>query len=87
MARLERNTPRIEAIQSSKDEGWIWQIRRGTRVVAVSTESYARQDSLMRSLTRLLLGLSKELGLRVPAKRPKRPKRPRRTLKRQKRQK
>jgi hypothetical protein len=82
VARLERNTPRIEAIQSSKDEGWIWQIRRGTRVVAVSTESYARQDSLMRSLTRLLLGLSKELGLRVPATRPKRP---RRTLKRQKR--
>lgn len=71
MARLERNTPRIEAIQKG-ESSWVWQIRRGTRVVALSTESYARQDSLMRSLSRLLVGLSKELGLRLPT-------RPRRT--------
>lgn len=79
MARLERNTPRIQAIQNAGGK-WVWQICRGTRVVAMSNESYARQDSLMRSLTRLLIGLSKELGLRLPT-RPRRT-RPRRTPRR-----
>lgn len=63
MASLKRNRVVIEAIQQAPSDLWIWRIRRGTQMVAVSTESYARQDSLMRSLKRLVIGLSTELGL------------------------
>jgi hypothetical protein len=63
VASLKRNRVVIEAVQQGPSDLWIWRIRRGTQLVAVGTETYARQDSLMRALKRLVIGLSAELGL------------------------
>lgn len=44
---------------------WGWEIRRGTRVIAASKESYARKDALRRSMRHLIKQIAPQVGATV----------------------